>query len=1238
MSGHESRPLTDIRAVVVTAAGDRFATGADDGSIRLWTTVPFRRLDAVSAHTGGTLALALDEAGGQLFSAGRDGRILRWKVSENGLTRAGELKGLRGYKPVRGLAISSERVAAASDDGSLRTCDQSGEGGFTEKLDLEPRTIAFLPGGDKLVVAGTRGHVGVAQVWRVTATVEPLAEVKLEGCEFIRCAVVADRRFVLLGGDGGSVACWDVETWMVETLRTDQPDVVHAMAMRGPGEFVAGGSDGALRQWNIRDKLSRRFPDVSSSGILALAVAPGSDPLTMVVAGGNGALTRYQDDHVLDRQFSGHVGAVRAIAVSAEDDLVATGGTDRVIRLWNRKGDSEAELDEHTGAVTAIATWPGDRAQLVSGGEDHRIIVWDRFRKAPVNKVPMDHGAKVWAVAVDPQGRRIYSGGNDGKVVVWNATTHKRIGQPWVVAERAVSAIALSGDGEYAVFGSDDGRVIFRELRRNGGGSAKTFVVPDGAQIHTVALDHDGQIAVAGSGSGVITVWDTVNGALVCDPIQTGHGDVRKVLLSPAGGSIISCGEDGSVERWDRKTGVSLGNVFPDFVDAVETIALMPEGKVIVAGGGDGELELVSTAEYGSSLTDAGHASPGEQRPAQRPHPFLTGDNATVHDLIGTSSDVWSIAELLAARQTQGPVSVALLGEWGSGKSSLILQVEAFVRKLAAGARDKPAPFWLAGIRQVRFNAWHYSDDHLWTGLIEQLLSALRAEKAAPDATNGAGLKKDRDDLLRLQGGLKEHLKAAKDAQTSVVRRNEHLGRALAAVAAYDAKRENKQMAVAVQAIRKGQTGVRWLFRSRTALLVALLLGTAVAAPILIPALAGWVVTAATLVTAMATSLTKTYSWWKKRTRELTEKLTERAEGLEKALADNTEQLKQTDPEFLLDKLADELSLPDRYQHFRGLTGYVHQDLSKFTEALEGVAAAGKRAKIDRIVLYIDDLDRCAPERVSEVLHAVNLLMAFPVFAVVVAVDPPALFEALRSARAVTVDESRQRSFDLGLLDKVFNLAFAVQPLGDRGGRYLRQLVSDLGTVAEDDHEPAAAEPAETGGAAPASPRTATAVAGMRSLSAPEPVQTPPHLPPISHEELDLLASLTSILPGPRAVKKLSNIYRLILAGEFDRRIELLNGDYRVAAVLAAGLVRSPEQFASLIRHLSTVQLCPSDHHRDVVGVLQRCGNGCAELADVLATEIAKLPRESRCPERYKSWSVKIARYGFATYQHYVAS
>jgi hypothetical protein len=65
-----------------------------------------------------------------------------------------------------------------------------------------------------------------------------------------------------------------------------------------------------------------------------------------------------------------------------------------------------------------------------------------------------------------------------------------------------------------------------------------------------------------------------------------------------------------------------------------------------------------------------------------------------------------------------------------------------------------------------------------------------------------------------------------------------------------------------------------------------------------------------------------------------------------------------------------------------------------------GTAAQGKSAdadvrRIDRIVLYIDDLDRCQPRQVVEVLQAVHLLLALDLFTVVVGVDPRWLVKSL---------------------------------------------------------------------------------------------------------------------------------------------------------------------------------------------------------------------------------------------------
>jgi hypothetical protein len=73
-------------------------------------------------------------------------------------------------------------------------------------------------------------------------------------------------------------------------------------------------------------------------------------------------------------------------------------------------------------------------------------------------------------------------------------------------------------------------------------------------------------------------------------------------------------------------------------------------------------------------------------------------------------------------------------------------------------------------------------------------------------------------------------------------------------------------------------------------------------------------------------------------------------------------------------------------------------------------------ARIDRIVLYIDDLDRCSDAQVVQVLQATHLLLAFDLFVVVVAVDARWLSQSLRArykdqlARTALQPKARPRS------------------------------------------------------------------------------------------------------------------------------------------------------------------------------------------------------------------------------------
>jgi hypothetical protein len=90
-----------------------------------------------------------------------------------------------------------------------------------------------------------------------------------------------------------------------------------------------------------------------------------------------------------------------------------------------------------------------------------------------------------------------------------------------------------------------------------------------------------------------------------------------------------------------------------------------------------------------------------------------------------------------------------------------------------------------------------------------------------------------------------------------------------------------------------------------------------------------------------------------------------------------------------------------------------------------------------RIVLYIDDLDRCTEEQVYNVLQAIHLLLAFESFAVVVGVDVKwiegALAAEFAQERLPPLSEIDRRQHAVHYLEKIFQVAFWLYPLNTTG-------------------------------------------------------------------------------------------------------------------------------------------------------------------------------------------------------------
>ncbi|MGO4288249.1 P-loop NTPase fold protein [Chitinophaga sp. RAB17] len=111
------------------------------------------------------------------------------------------------------------------------------------------------------------------------------------------------------------------------------------------------------------------------------------------------------------------------------------------------------------------------------------------------------------------------------------------------------------------------------------------------------------------------------------------------------------------------------------------------------------------------------------------------------------------------------------------------------------------------------------------------------------------------------------------------------------------------------------------------------------------------------------------------------------------------------------------------------------------------------KVKLQRIVLYIDDLDRCPEDLVVQVLEAVNLLMAFPLFVVVVGVDSRWIKNALIKRHALQfggvrdqLNENLEYLEPADYLEKIFQIPFHLKEPNDTAVKSMIRKLANTNT------------------------------------------------------------------------------------------------------------------------------------------------------------------------------------------------
>jgi uncharacterized membrane protein YphA (DoxX/SURF4 family) len=679
------------------------------------------------------------------------------------------------------------------------------------------------------------------------------------------------------------------------------------------------------------------------------------------------------------------------------------------------------------------------------------------------------------------------------------------------------------------------------------------------------------------------------------------------------------------------------------------------------------------------------------------------------NDWIGVRPDVEALSTLVSVNRLEPPLSIAIFGDWGSGKTFLMRKIQERVMLLEQIGKTKQAEFdanpdpdaeqparYCSSILQIEFNAWHYTESNLWASLLNHIFEKLQEKLAQESAPDGS---------VNQQENVEQLFKAFETARTARAEHEANLRKIESAtVVAQNALHEaDKDLGSAEQTLRTALSKSAWQlvdevladnddphkkklqialeelglnkslqsaqavyetvkrFRSisgRAQQILGSLLATqqgrngafAVAVVAGLGLLLGywldisslpftatlmsalvWVGERANKVSSLLNNIQTADEWLTglfnhKQTEKNAAVETARAllEQRQTALTNARNHLQQAqEHEATVKAELEQLTARDQMRRFineriaassysrhLGLVSMIRRDFEDLSDFMyrdrqQGESRLVKRITektrdaiptVERIILYIDDLDRCQPDRVVEVLEAVHLLMAFRLFVVVVAVDPRWVFESLKKRYphlvSARITNHETASNDKGMdeqasthdyIEKIFHIPFWVKPMTPNACKDLLAGYFDFARgVTENDEELDAQEQREQERYHEISvDRKAQESTVTEQITVPETRQTLQQQVEttteqriaerairnvsISKEEQFCIETLAPHLGNsPRRIKRFANIYRLLKSGLSHREMQSFFGqdgsgdDYRTVLVFLAVVTGAP--------------------------------------------------------------------------------
>jgi WD40 repeat protein/serine/threonine protein kinase len=403
-------------------------------------------------------------------------------------------------------------------------------------------------------------------------------------------AISPDGCIVAGGAENGDIKIWNAEGREFSTLHGHSAEVTALIFTPDGKVLISAAKDNLVKVWDWQEGSEKLALNKEHTG-WPLGLAVCADGAVVASGGMDGRIVLWNlasgtVQHILQVPKE----EIRSIAATAGSQLLAAATTADKVWLWDTtKPEAPPTSIDHAefSTINDLAISPDGKFLATAAGRK-MIRLFDVATRQHVCDLP-GHSGNVARVAFTAAGDRLISAGWDRSIRVWDMSdVPDRVPTPLVLRGHTSYLTALSVDrlGRQIVSASDDGTVRLWNLDLP---QAESSQPSGGRQIHCIVHSSDCSILAMSGPDKVIRLRNVADNST--SELRGSTADVNALAFDPGRGRLAAGLEDGSITIWDTEA-KKLVRTLRGHSRAVTGVAYSPDRRLLASSSEDGSVRL----------------------------------------------------------------------------------------------------------------------------------------------------------------------------------------------------------------------------------------------------------------------------------------------------------------------------------------------------------------------------------------------------------------------------------------------------------------------------------------------------------------------------------------------------------------------------------------------------------------------------------------------------------------------